>query len=387
MISFAFLQITRNISKYVYIFIISTALVMILSSILFISSSLKKDILTTIENHADLTIQKISSGKVVDIPTEFIDKYLNLDGVTNVNQRVYGRYYYEPKEEYFTIVGIDLFDQQVVKNLKNIVKNIDIDKFQSKNYMIVGSGVQKFLDFYQYKGYYNFRPPDRSIQKVYIYDNFEDETNNLSSDTIIMDISLAKKILGIDQNFATDIILNVPNPDEIETVVTKIRIADFDIRVISKDDIYTHYINFFNLKSSIFIVLYFFAVITFILIITHRYSLVNSTDKKDIAILRSLGWDINKVLLFKIIENLIVFISAFLLGLNLAYIYVFIFDAPILAQLFSGFWNLQQDITFTPNIDLNILVTIFFIYIIPILASVLIPVWRISISEPYEAMR
>jgi len=88
---------------------------MLLSTFIFITSSLKKDILQSIENHADLTIQRLSSGKVIDTPTAWVDQFLSLNGVSNVNQRVYGRHYYEPKEEYFTIVGVDLFDEQIIK--------------------------------------------------------------------------------------------------------------------------------------------------------------------------------------------------------------------------------------------------------------------------------
>jgi len=135
-----------------------------------------------------------------------------------------------------------VFRECRIKELKGVVNDIDIDKFRSKNYMIIGDGVEKLFNEYQYKGYYNFRPPNRSIEKVYIYNKFSNSSKNFSSDTIIMDIDLAKKILGIQKDHSTDIVLTIPNPDELQTIITKIRIAHFDIAFITKEDLYKNYI-------------------------------------------------------------------------------------------------------------------------------------------------
>jgi hypothetical protein len=59
--------------------------------------------------------------------------------------------------------------------------------------MLIGQGVAKFLDEYRYDRYYNFRPPDRSIIKVYRYKTLPPQTNILSLDTVLLDINLAKK--------------------------------------------------------------------------------------------------------------------------------------------------------------------------------------------------
>jgi ABC-type lipoprotein release transport system permease subunit len=267
------------------------------------------------------------------------------------------------------------------------VKNIDLDKFSSKQHMIIGEGVKKFLDEYHFFEYYNFRPPDKSIEKVFIYDTFLKETNIVSSDVIIMDISVAKRVLGIEEENCSDILIDIANLDEIETIKTKIRINHFDIRIISKEELYKAYSSFFNYRSSLFIMLYFIALITFIIILYHRYSLVNSIEKKEIGTLRSFGWSINKVIFLKILENIIVFFSAFLIGINFAYFYVFILDAPLLNSIFLGFTNLTINTSFSAVFDFSIFIMLFFVFMIPILASVLIPVWKISLSEPYEVMR
>lgn len=387
-LNFVLLQIYTNRSKHFSIFLISVLLIAILSSFIFISRSLSYDIKLTLDNQADFVLQKVVAGKIVDAPMNWMDEIISLSGVTQVSQRVYGKYFYEPAENYFIIVGVDLYDEQISSNLKKLVKDLDVEKFLSKKQMIIGSGVKNFLDEYHFFDYYTFRPVDKSIEKVYIYDTFATNSNIVSSDMIIMDIGLAKKILGIDSEYVSDIVFNVPNQDEVETIKNKIRSShDFNIRILSKEDFYKAYEGLFNYKSTLFLVLYLIILITFILIIYQRYSYINSADKKEIGILRSIGWSISQIISLKIVENIIIFIASFILGLNLAYIYVFILNAPILSGLFLGFSNLPTDISFTPIIDISTIVLIFLFFIVPIIAAVLIPVWKISITEPTEAMK
>ncbi len=386
-LNFVLLQLYTNKTKHFSIFLISTILIMVLSSFLFITNSISKDMKTIVNNQADFILQTIIAGKVVDTPQDLADEIISINGVTKVAQRVYGKHFYEPAEHYFTIVGIDLYDKQIVTNLKKFMDKIDIDKFLSKQNMLIGSGVKKFLDEYAYFDYYIFRPPDKSMEKVYIYDTLPNQTDIASSDMIIMDINLAKTILGIDEDHCSDILFNVPNIDERETIKNKIRARNFDIRIIAKEDLLRGYDGFLNYRSSIFMILYLIVIITFILIIYQRYSYINSVDKKEIGVLRSLGWSINRVIKLKIVENLIIFISSYILGVNLAYIFVFIFDAPLLSSVFLGFSNLSNNTSFIPAVDIASLVLIFLFFIVPIIASILIPVWKISITEPTEAMR
>jgi ABC-type lipoprotein release transport system permease subunit len=359
----------------------------LLGSVLFISDAIQKDIDTTLQNQADFTIQRYKAGKVLDTPQEWIDQFLEIDGVTKVEGRVYGMHFYEPCEIYFMIVGIDFFDDGVVKTLQKLVDKIDIDKFLARDNMIIGSGVKKLFDEYRYKDNYNFRPPDRSIKKVYIYDTLPKQTNIVSSDMIMMNIDLAREILGVEDGYVTDIVLEVPNPKEREKIREKLTLLHFDMRIIEKKDIQRYYKNLFNYKGGVFLIIYLIAFVTFLLILYQRHSMITNIDAKEIALLRSLGWRIESVIWLKISENFIVAFSAYLVGVIVAYIYVFVFDATPLKYIFLGYDNLTQEVSFVQNIQIQNLGLIFVLYIIPFIATIIIPVWRVSITEPTEVMR
>ena len=372
--------------KHISIFIISSLLIALVSAVVFLTSSIKKDIYTTLDAQADFTLQRYRAGKVLDTPQEWIDEFLEFNGVSKVEGRIYGMHFYEPSETYFMIVGIDFYDSEIVENIKSLVDSIDIDKFLERKNMIIGAGVKSFLDEYHYFDYYIFRPPDRGKEKVYIYDEFDNSSNIVSNDIVMMDIALARKILGVKEGYVTDIILNVPNPNEREMVFNKLKMSHFNMRVIQKKDIKKHYENLYNYKGGIFLVLYIIVLTTFLLILYQRYSMIKSVDTKEVAILRLSGWQIGEIVQFKIVENFIVIVSAYIVGIFLAYFFVYGLDAPLLKQIFLGYDNLKIEVTFSPNVSFKELVTIFFIFVVPFMITILVPVWRVSVKDVSEVI-
>lgn len=386
-INFLFLLLYTYRGKHLSLFFISTVLVAVLSSALFVSSSIQQELLNTLEKQADFTLQRYKAGKVLNTPSSWIDEFLEIRGVTNVQGRVYGMHYYDTLEKYFMIVGVDLYETQVVESLQELIDTIDIEKFQSRKNMIIGAGVKKFLDEYHYFDYYIFRPPDRGKEKVYIYDSLNKDSGIVSSDMIIMDINLARKILGVEDGYVTDIVLKVENADELQLAKEKLIISHFNVRIIQKSDIERYYRNLFNYKGGVFLALFLITLLTFLIVLYQRYSTIWHVDSKEIALLRMLGWRIKNIIWLKISENFIVAFSAYILGVIFAYIFVFIFDAPLLKNIFLGYKNLSNEVSFSYVQDMESLGIVFMAFVIPYLLAVLIPVYRLSITEPSEVMR
>jgi ABC-type lipoprotein release transport system permease subunit len=373
--------------KYLWISIVSTLLVGVIASVLFVSDSIKRDIYLTIDSQPDFVVQRYRAGKVLDAPLEWVDEFSEIKGVKSSTQRVYGIHFYEPLESYFMIVGVDFFDVCTIKSLQKVFDTLDISEFLSRDNMIIGLGVKELFDYYEYKDYYNFRPPDRSIKKVYFHSVFPKDTQMITNDMVMMDINLARKILGLNDDEVTDIAIEVPNPLELEMVKTKLITSHFDIRIISKEDIKKSYENIFNYKGGVFLILYLICFITFLLILYQRYTSIIDIDSKEVAILRISGWKIDDIIWLKLSENFIVALGSYMMGIIIAYFYVYILDAPLLKEIFLGFNNLNNSVSFSQSIDVATLFLIFLIFVIPFMLAILIPVWRIAIKDPYEVLR
>ena len=385
--NFLFLLLLKHKSKHIAIFIISILIVFLISSVLFISNSLKKEAFSTLENQSDFVIQKINSEKILDTPISWIEDFSSINGIKNTQQRVYGQYYFMPENVYFTIVGLDLFEENTNKNLKELLKILNISDFLQKDSMIIGNGIKKIFDKYHYFDSYDFKLSNNKLTTVKIFKDLPQEANLVANDLIIMDINLAKRILNINEENSTDIVLNVPNNLERQNIKEQLILKHSNIRILQKESLKKEYENMFNYKGGIFLVLFIVVIFTFILILYQRYSMISSNDKKEIGILKAVGWSIKDIIKLKIIENFIVGFMAFIIGIIISYIFVFILNAPILKNIFIGFSNIQNDFILNPNIDFTIIVTLFLFFIIPFLSAILIPVWKISIIDANESMK
>lgn len=379
-INLIFLLLHKQKTKYISIFILATLTIFLLSTVIFIKSSLQNEILKTLESHNDFIIQKEFGGRIFDIENQLEDRLKNIYGVKNITKRVYGRYKFLSEDVYFTIIGVDF------SNLNKELKNLGLQNI-SKDEMIVGFEVDNLLKKYKYTNYYDFFLPNKEIKKVKIAKVLEKESNIISSDIIILDINLARDILGINRDFSTNIAFDVPNELERANIKQKLQRLDLDLNIIQKEDILKKYETIFNYKGGVFLILYLVVLFAFIMILYQRYSQVSINERKQIAIFKAIGYSVRDIIKIKMSENFVVAFVSYLIGVLLAYFFVFVLNAPILKNIFIDFSNIKNDFIIYPYIEFSTFVTLFLFFMVLFLSSVLIPVWKISAINPYESLR
>ncbi len=357
-INFVFLTIYKQKLKYIAIFIISILIIFFCSTTLFIKDSLKNSLNKSLENHNDFII-KNSFNK--DINIEFISKLESIRGISNIKQRVYGQYKFLSEDIYFTIVGSNELREDTI---------------------IIGNGVEKILNKYNFFKEFTINNKTFKIEK-----SFSKNENLIANDLIIMNMNIAKELLLLDENFATDIVFDVKNPAEKINIKDKLLRLNNNLIILEKSDIKKSYENIFNYKGGYFLTLFIVVIFTFSLVIFQRYSQISSNEKKQIAILKAIGFSIKDIIKIKLSENFVIFFTAFLLGILLSYIFVFLLNAPLLKYIFIGFSNFENDFVFESDIKLSSIITLFLFFIIPILSSVLIPTWKIAAINPYESLK
>jgi len=383
---FLTLEFFKERKKHIGVIAISLVILFLLSSVLFISSSIRYSLEQTLEQEPDFVVQRIQGGDRVNMPAEWMDKLLEIHGISSVAPRVYGRYFFKSKEDSFLIVGVDFMDEQSHSALRTIMDETDLKQFFKGDKMLVGEGVSRYLKAHFYPKGYTFLTPDGAFKKVDIFKVLPKESNLVSNDMIIVSIELAQEILGMSEGEVSDIAFNVPNVDEWNNVEDKISSFYYDLRVVTKNDIKKAYENLYNYKGGIFLILFLITMVTFVLILYQRYSMVYSSERRHIGLLRALGWSIRDVLKLKFFETMMVVVVSYVLGIALAYFYVFVMGAPLLGEIFLGGANLHNSITLIPVLDFGILSSIFLIYAVPFVSAVLIPVWKIAVTDPKEAM-
>ena len=383
---FLTLQLFKERSKHLSVIVISTLILFLLSSVLFISSSIRYSLEETLKAQPDFVLSRIQGGIPVPTPMAWGDELLDIYGVSKVTPRVYGRYFFEAKEKSFLLVGVDFLEEQSHKTLQELIDQTDIKSLFNGNQMLVGEGVKSYLAEHFYKDAYNFLTPNGTFEKVNIFKTLPSQANLIGNDMMVMPIDLARKILGYSEGEVSDITFSVPNPDEWNMMTDKVSALHYDLHVVNKKDVQKSYENLYNYKGGLFLILFLVLLGTFTLILYQRYSMVYSSERRHIGLLRALGWSINDVLKFKFTETLVVVFVSYILGIFIAYMYVFVLGAPLLNEVFLGGQNLRNNLDFVPILDFSVLTSIFLIYALPFIAAVLIPVWSVSVTDPKEAM-
>ena len=385
LIEFAINSILREKTKNLFIFIVFSLLIFILSSIFLITSSIQKELNITVDSLPEIIVQKMSAGRVSDIDINRADKILEINGVQNANPRVWGYYYFENAGVNFSVIGIEQFETQYKKSLEDITKKYDFSDLQ--DFMIVGSGVKKVLEQNYYKDYFNFIKPNGSFKKVKIKAIFDNSTNLESNDMILVSKDTAYEIFGIDESKSTDIVVNVSNPLEIATIAYKIKMMFPDTRVITKEDLKISYANIFNYQSGMFLSLFIISLFTFFMIIYDKSSSLSSEAKREIGILKALGWKTDDILKEKFYESFLISFVSYILGVGFSFIYVFIFQAPFLRDIFMGYSVLKPSFNLIFSYDLKIFALIFFLSIPIYISATIFPSWRASIVDADEVIR
>lgn len=382
-VEYAINSLLRQKYKTVFVTLVLTLLIFLLSSIFFITSSMKHELHATVDALPEITVQKIKAGRHDEIDVDVIDAILELNGVESAVARVWGYYYFENAGVNFTLMGIDEYEEQYKKSFVAAVSKLDF----TKPSMLVGEGVKRVMDTNYYKEYFNFIKPDGTLKRVDIDAVFKAETELESNDVILMSKESVREIFEMKENKATDIVVRVANFNEVATIASKIKLLYPDTRVITKDDLKISYQNIFDYKSGIFLALFTTALFAFFIIIYDRASGLSSEQKREIGILKAIGWRVDDVLREKFYEGFIVSLLAYVLGIALALAFVYIFHAPLLREIFSGYSQLKTSFALPFVLDVQTFALLFFLTVPLYIAAIIIPSWRSATLEADEVIR
>ncbi|MEA2017051.1 MAG: FtsX-like permease family protein [Campylobacterota bacterium] len=387
LIQYATNAILRQKSKSFFIIVIFTMLTFLLTSIFFISHSIKYELDSTVDALPQITVQKIKAGKAYDIDVSAVDDIIALAGVTDAVARVWGYYYFENAGVNFTISGLDQYEKQYKDSFENIVQKFDIENLSGESSMLVGAGVKEIMSQNYYKKYFNFIKPDGTFKKIDIGGVFDNSTQLESNDMIILSKDDAREIFDMDESMATDIVVKVANPEEIPTIIQKIKHLLPDTRIISNEDLKVSYQNIFDYKSGIFLAIFIIALFTFFIIIYDKSSGLSSEEKREIGILKATGWTVDDVLKEKFYESFIISFIAYLLGVIFAFTFVYLLQAPILRDIFVGYSQLKTTFELPFVFDFQTLFLVFFLSVPIYIAATIIPSWRVATLETDEVIR
>ena len=357
----------------VYAFTIAT-----LGSVLFLTHALKLEATGSLTTAPDLVIQRISAGRHDLIPTDYTVIINKLPGIESVTPRVWGYYYDSLIRANLTLVGISTYQGKLELLEGRLPEN--------PQECAIGMGVAgAFGPTIGDNLVLEDSEKSRTVFKI--SGIFRAESNLLTNDLVVLQETALRDFFSIDKRMATDLVVQVHNQREINTLAKKIKHLLPDTRPITRDEILHTYDTLFNWRSGMMLAVAVAALIAFCILAWDKATGISAAEKQEIGILKAIGWETADVLSVKFWEGLVISLTSFILGTLAAWIHVFVLDAPALVPLLKGWSVLFPKFQLTPAVDFYQLFVLAFLTIVPYLVCTIIPAWKSAITDPEQVMR
>lgn len=216
---------------------------------------------------------------------------------------------------------------------------------------------------------------------------FTSEVQIYTADLLLVDRMTANEILGfLDEDECSDIVIFLKNRTMADVVARKIVSRFSEARPLTRAVMQSLTEQSFGQKSGFFHLLWFILLINVIILAWSMLGQISFNLRKEIGILKAIGWDTGDVMIMKTFETLIIAALSVLTGLVAGIAYMLV-DAPGLKGFVLGWAEVYPDFPIPLYIGWTTVLLIALMGIIPLLAGTIIPVWKIGTIDPDEAIR
>jgi len=400
-IDFTISSLLRRKVKNFGLLALYTLIVFILASTMFFTYSIKKEASLILKDAPEIVVQKIVAGRHDLLPVSYLDTIKNIRGVAAVESRLWGYYYDSLVGANYTLLtpsanggSADNAKPSAKTTVVESESGVDNSKplfdlngaVLEPGTLIIGNGIARLRNIG--KGdYMPFRAFDGNVLNFKIAGTLSSQSELVSSDLMLITGEDFRKLFGIDKNFVTDLTVVVNNPSEIATVASKIKKRLPEARPIIRDEILRTYDSIFNWRGGMMIVIFSAAVLAFVIFAWDKASGLSAGERREIGILKAVGWETSDVIQMKFWEGAMISLTAFFTGVILAYVHVFFTGSMVFEPALKGWSSLYPNFELTPFVNLEQLTTLFFLTVVPYTVATIVPIWRAATIDPDSAMR
>ena len=372
LIDYTLAALARRPGKQVGLLLVYTLIVFLLASVMLFTQSLRREAALVLASSPEIILQRLVAGRHDLMPADYLDRIGRIRGVSAMRGRLWG-YFYDPttRANYTLMVPPQSSPQHGALAPGEIQIGAGIARTR-------GLEVGDVLSLRSARGEpYGFR-----ISAI-----LPQETELVSSDLMLLSERDFRGFFAIPDDRVTDIVLTVPNPREVRKVAEKLSLALPDTRPILREEILRTYDAVFGWRQGLVFVLLGGSVLAFVIFAWDRASGLSGEERREIGILKSVGWETGDVLRMKFWEGAILSLTAFLLGYLLAYAHVFYLSAGLFEPVLKGWSVLYPDFRPVPFVDGLQVATLFFFTVFPYTVATIVPIWRAAITDPDAVMR
>lgn len=380
---YALRSLQRRWQKQLGLVLIYAFVVSFYASVVFFTSAIREETAQVLHHTPELWVQRIVGGRLTPAPNHWADSLAKWRGVKQVIPRIWGYYFDAPTGAVCTLIGSDSLTEGL--EMVNTLKKANKTKLQPHE-VLIGTGLLALREL-ELGESITLYTPENTLKTFTIAGVFKSESDLLTKDLLILSPASAREMLALPAHEVTDFAVSIHNPSEVNNIGRKIDHQLPQVRVVTNEQLRATYQALFSWRGGILVYGSLMAFFAFLLLAWERASGLNEQEKKELAILKAVGWQINEVLQVKLFEGLIISLTATLSGVLIAYFHVFVFDGFILRPFLIGWSVVYPHFKLLPIVHMGDWLNIMALSIVPYLASSVIPAWRGAITDPAEIMR
>lgn len=386
---YALKGLLRQKAKNASITVLFALIVFLFSGIDFMSGALLQETLKALAFQPPLIVQSVRGGRQVPISLQDVGRIAEIPGVSQVEGRVWG-YYFDPYTgANYTIVG-DSGDLAELWSLTPASgephSSQPIESSLKKGEAIAGEGVLKVRRA-RLGGMLNFLDHNGTPISFTVRGAFSSSVSLWTHDLIVVREDDARALFGLDADSAWDIAIYVPNEIEVPKVGEKVLRIMPAARLIATDQLERTYGSSYGFRSGVLLSLSLTCLLAFLILAYDRVARLSQEERREIAILKAIGWQTRDVIRVHMLQSLILALTGFLVGIVLSYIHVFFAGAPLLRIVFGGWSVLYPPHPLPPSFDVSRIFGLMFLTVVPYIAVSIPPVWRAAVKDPEEVFR
>lgn len=368
------------------VMLIFAAVIFLVASFQMLTGSLVSTADRILADAPEITIQRMSAGRQESIPLSYKDRLAGIFGIRKIVPRIWGYQFDEANGANYTIIGLDPGEMPMGNKLDLTLAEGEYPSADNKGDVVIGYEALSMMKLGERRVFSLFRP-DLSLKSFRISGVFSRDVDVVAADVIAMGLQDSRDLFGLAPDMVTDLCVYVANPAEIDTIARKIAAALPDTRVLTKPQIRKTYQVVFGWRSGFASVCLLAALASFVILSWDKASGLSPEERREIGILKILGWETTDILAVRFWEGFLVSVLAFIIGCTSAYVHVTYFEAALFRPVLLGWSVLRPTLYLLPSITYGDLLLILCLVVGPYLAATVIPAWRCASVPPDSAIR
>jgi ABC-type lipoprotein release transport system permease subunit len=367
LVDFTVANLGRRKGRNLGLFLAYALVVFLLASVVLFGDGLRREARLLLADAPELVVQRLTAGRHDLVPEDWRERLQGLRGARQVSGRLWG-YHFDPTVAANLTVQVPVVDPPAPGRA---VLGAALARARG---LVVGD----VLSLRDHTG----QPYAFTVDAV-----LDTRSELASADLMLVAGADFRAFFGIEPGRYTDLTLAVANPKEVRKVAEKVLARLPAARVITRDEMRRTYEAVFNWRQGLLLTFLSTVLAAFALLAWDKASGLSAEERREIGILKAVGWDTGDVLKMKLWEGALLSVSAFLAGYVLAWLHVFYWGAPLFEPVLKGWSVLYPRFALAPQVDAAQLATLFFLTVLPYVAATVVPVWRAATLDPDEVIR